>query len=109
MIGHEMSAAAPAVLTLARLALGEFSEELGALGETHILRLPQRESVYRRCGPGATGRAMAIAHRFRCSPGLDFHSTAKAFALVRGHAGFPLSVDGSSDRHSSRAFDREFE
>ena len=35
---------------------------------------------------------MAIAHCFGCSPGLDFHGTAKAFALVRGHAGFPLSV-----------------
>jgi len=35
---------------------------------------------------------MTITHCLRCSLGLDFHGTAKAFALIRGHAGFPLSV-----------------
>src|ERR1700756_4671102 len=85
MIGHEMAAAALAVLAGAPPRPGGIVGVMRAFGGPHLLALPQREGVD-GCGrPGAAGRAMAIAHGFRHAIHLDFHRAAEAFALVRSH------------------------
>src|SRR2546430_4679367 len=57
MVGHEVAAAALAILAIAHLGLGELAEEFGALGDADVLRLPQRESVDGRGRPGTAGGA----------------------------------------------------
>jgi hypothetical protein len=46
------------------------------------LGLPQAEGVYRPARPGATGTAMAIAHRLRRSRHFQFDRSAKAISSM---------------------------
>src|SRR5512140_87744 len=85
MVGHQMSAASLAVLTVAGGVLGELAEVLRSLGDADVLRLPQRESVHGRGRPRAAGRTVAVAHAFGFALYLELDGAAKAVALVSDH------------------------
>src|SRR5262249_32766558 len=92
MVGHQMAAAALAVLAIAHLGFGVLAEKFSALGDVDVLGFPEREGVDGRGGPGAAGGAVAIAHAFRRA--LDLDRAAEAFALVSRHLKNPLRLAG---------------
>src|SRR5262249_52743454 len=98
MVGHEVAAAALAILAVAHLGLGELAEMFRALGDADVLRLPQREGVDGRGRPGAAGGAMAITHAFRRALHLDLDRAAETFALVSSHWKNSFAVGGMTSR-----------
>src|SRR5215203_4583766 len=78
MIGHQVTAAAGAILAATELRLLIGGDEFRTFGDTHRIRLPQGKCVY-GCGrPRAARTAVAVAHCFRGAGDLNDNRAAKA-------------------------------
>ena len=82
MLGHQVTAAFLAILTLAEGSLLECCDVLGPGFDLHCFRLPETEGIYRPAGPRATRTAMTIAHALGRSSDLNLNCAAKTFSNV---------------------------
>ena len=83
MIHDDVSAAFGAITTIADVAALEFSEELRAFRELHVLPFPQRERAHRRGGITPAVFAMTVAHLQRFTAHLDLYRSAVTPACMR--------------------------
>ena len=82
MIDGDAAAALCAITAVADVAALEFSQELRAFGEVHILPFPQRECAHRRGGITPAVFAMAITHLQRVAAHLDLYRSAVTTAFM---------------------------
>ena len=82
MIERDVAAAFRAITTIADVAVLEFSEELRAFRELHVLPFPQCERAHRRGGITPAVLAMAVTHIQRVATHLDLHCSAITSAFV---------------------------
>ena len=82
MIDRDVAAALRAIPTIADVAALEFSEELRAFRQLHVLPFPQRERAHRRGGITPAIFAMAVTHLQGFAAHLDLDRSAVASARM---------------------------
>jgi hypothetical protein len=82
MIYRDVAAAFRAITPVTNVAALEFSEELRAFCELHVLPFPQRERAHRRSGIAAAVFTMTVTHLQRFAAQLDLYRFAVTSACV---------------------------